>query len=326
MDTPPLIPMAWWVHQWSPFVVEFGGGFGVRWYGLAYVLAFAAGFLVLRHLARRGVATLPEQQVGDFITWAALFGVMLGGRIGHFLFYYPEGFLADPLSFFQLWKGGMASHGGILGLVVFTYVYAKRHRLSWRGIGDDLVVAAPVGLFLGRCANFINGELYGRPTSVPWAMRFPKELFDAPTPVVQQAIARCQEVDPRYVSLDQIVDAVPSDPRLAEALGPLLAPRHPSQLYEAALEGLALFALLWFLHTRTRPAKGVVTGMFFIAYAVFRIFAEMFREPDAGLVLGLTRGQFLSLFMVLVGAAFLLAAPRDPAPSGRKPTGTDGPR
>lgn len=333
MATPPTVDLfaalqspAWAVHQWSPFLVEFGRGFGIRWYGLAYVLAFAAGFWILRHLARRGVGSVPESQVGDFITWAAIFGVMLGGRAGNFLFYHPQEFLADPLSFFQIWKGGMASHGGILGLVVFTYFYARRHHLSWRGIGDDLVVAAPVGLFLGRCANFINGELYGRVTSVAWAMKFPKELYDAPAPVVQQAIARCQRVDPRYVDLEQVIDAIPSDPRLAGALESVLAPRHASQLYEAGLEGLLLFALLWVLHTRIRPAKGVVTGAFFIAYAVFRIIGEQFREPDADLVWGFTRGQFLSFFMVLAGAAFLIAAPRGPGRSTTKSAGTGSPR
>jgi phosphatidylglycerol:prolipoprotein diacylglycerol transferase len=322
----PFSAPAWVVHHWDPFLVEFGGGFGIRWYGLAYVLAFAAGFAVLHHLARRGVGTIPEAQIGDFITWAAIFGVLVGGRVGHFLFYDTGRFLADPLSFFRLWEGGMASHGGILGLVLFTLFYARRHRLSWRGIGDDLVVAAPIGLFFGRCANFINGELFGRVTSVPWAMKFPKELYDAPAPVVREALARAAAVDPRYVGIDQIIASVPTDPGLAEALAPVLAPRHVSQLYEAGLEGVLLFALLWVLHTRFRPAKGVVTAAFFIGYAALRIVGEMFREPDAGLVWGLTRGQFLSLFMVLAGAAFLIAAPRGPRRAARTSTGTGGSR
>jgi len=304
------------VHALDPFLVQFGSGFGIRWYGLAYVGAFLAGFAVLRSFARRGIGALPESRVGDFITWAALFGVLLGGRIGYLLFYDLEGFLANPLSIIRIWEGGMASHGGILGLVLFTYFYARRHKVHWRDLGDDLVVAAPLGLFFGRCANFINGELYGRISTVPWAIRFPKELFDAGPETQREAIHRAVALDPRATDLGSLIAAAPENPALREAIAPLLAPRHPSQLYEAALEGLLLFAFLWVLRTRVRPARGVVTGWFFIGYALARIAGEAFREPDAALTWGLTRGQFLSLFMVLGGVAFLIAAPRGPGRSG----------
>ena len=135
------------------------------------------GFLLYRWLAKRGFVDLPPAKVGDFILGTAIFGVMLGGRLGYVLFYKPE-MLREPLSILRVWEGGMSSHGGMLGILVFALYYARRHKLSWTNLGDNLVVAAPIGLLFGRCANFINGELYGRATNVAWAMQFPKELFD----------------------------------------------------------------------------------------------------------------------------------------------------
>src|ERR1700677_1217334 len=170
--------LAYYLHNLSPFIFRFGENFGVRWYGFAYVMAFICGYFLYTWLAKGGYSDMPAESVGDFITWAALFGVMLGGRLGYVLFYKFSDYAAHPLDIFKLWDGGMASHGGMLGLILFTFYYARRHKLSWTGIGDNLCVVAPIGLFFGRCANFINGELYGRPTTVPWAMLFPKELYD----------------------------------------------------------------------------------------------------------------------------------------------------
>jgi phosphatidylglycerol:prolipoprotein diacylglycerol transferase len=144
-------------------------------------MAFLAGYLVYHWLSVRGYSQLPPGQVADFITWAAMFGVLLGGRLGSMIFYSWSAWLHDPLMIFRLWDGGMSSHGGILGLTLFTWWYARRHHLSWTSIGDNLCVVAPIGLFFGRLANFINGELYGRPApGVPWAMQFPKEIYDNP--------------------------------------------------------------------------------------------------------------------------------------------------
>jgi len=134
-------------------------------------------YLLLRVLSKRGYLDLPQSVLGDFVTWVALFGVMIGGRLGYVFFYKPE-MLRDPMSILRVWEGGMSSHGGIIGVVVFTLIYSRRHKLPWTNPGDSLCVVAPIGLFLGRCANFINGELYGRVANVSWAMQFPKELFD----------------------------------------------------------------------------------------------------------------------------------------------------
>ncbi len=171
--------LSYYVHNLDPFIFRIWGDVGPRWYGMAYVLAFLFGFLLLRWLSKRGYLDLPPAAVGDFVTWVALFGVMVGGRIGYVFFYKPE-MLQDPLSILRVWQGGMSSHGGILGIVVFSFIYARRHKLSWTNLGDGLVVVAPIGLFLGRCANFINGELYGRAAQVAWAVQFPKELFENP--------------------------------------------------------------------------------------------------------------------------------------------------
>ncbi len=302
------MPFATYVHALNPFLIEFGNGMGIRWYGLAYVAAFVAGYYVYRWLARRGYSDLKPEEVGDFITWAAVFGVLVGGRVGYMLFYNFGGLLADPLSIFKVWDGGMASHGGILGLVLYTLWYARRHHVSWRNLGDNLVVVAPLGLFFGRLANFINGELYGRATGVAWAVQFPKELHAFAPEAQREILVQTSAMNPEWVTVEALDRAAPASPALRELLAQVLTPRHPSQLYEAALEGVVLFALLWLLRTRLRLANGVLTGAFFIGYALLRIAGEFFREPDAALTGPLTRGQFLSLFMVLIGIAFLVSA------------------
>ena len=178
---------------------------------------------------------------------------------------------------------------------------------------------APIGLFLGRCANFINGELYGRVAQVSWAVQFPKELMERDAqgyPIhpekMTQAIAACAPIDPKLTTPEAIVDAVHGNHQVAEALRPLLSPRHPSQLYEAALEGIALFAILWFVRTRFRTPNGMITGLFLIVYSVFRIIVENFREPDAPLVGMFTRGQFFSFFTIAIGVGFVVVSRRNP--------------
>ncbi len=297
--------LAYYVHNLSPFLLEFGNGVGLRWYGLAYVAAFFVGYQLYTRLAKQGYSDLAPAQVGDFITGAALFGVILGGRLGYMLLYDWENFISGPLVFFKFWDGGMSSHGGMVGIVIFTFIYAKRKQVSWLNIGDNLVVVAPIGLFFGRCANFINGELFGRVTSVRWAMQFPKELYDAPPETIQLAVSEAVTINPEWTTVAAVVENVQKSPALREQLAGTLAPRHPSQIYEALLEGAFLFVLLYILRTRFRLPNGVLTGIFFVAYAVLRIIGEMFREPDAPMTMGLSRGQFLSLFLIVLGAGFL---------------------
>ena len=303
--------LAYYLHDLNPFLIQFGG-FGLRWYGLAYLAGFIVGILLYRHLAVRGYSDLRPDQVSDFITMGALFGVLLGGRLGYMLFYDADGFFHNPLLFFRVWEGGMASHGGILGLTLYTIWYARRHRLSFRNLGDNLVVVAPIGLFFGRCANFINGELYGRVTDASWAVQFPKEILFYSPEHLDRLLAKTSRLDQAFVTPDAVIAGVAHSLPLRELLAVEISPRYPSQLVEAGLEGLFLFVLLWMLRTRLRLPDGALTGVFFIAYAAVRIFGECFREPDAPLTGFLTRGQFLSLFMIIVGVFFLVWAWRQP--------------
>ena len=266
--------LAYYLHNLDPIIFRIYDNVGPRWYGLAYVLAFICSYLLFLWLAKRGYADLPPQRVGDFITGCALFGVIIGGRLGYVLY------------------------------------YAHRHKISWTNLGDNLVVTAPIGLFFGRCANFINGELYGRMTKVPWAMQFPKELFDHPQEA-ERAVAACARIDSSLTTPDAIVGAV-RQPQVATALRSILSPRHPSQFYEAFFEGVVLFAILWFVRTRRREPNGVLTGLFFIWYAIFRIVIEYFREPDATLVGPFTRGQFFSFFLIAIGLGFVVVAKMRP--------------
>jgi phosphatidylglycerol:prolipoprotein diacylglycerol transferase len=299
---------AYYLHDLDPIIFRIYDNVGPRWYGLAYVLAFISSYVLFLWLAKRGFADLPVAKVGDFITGAALFGVIIGGRLGYVFFYKPE-MLREPLSILRVWEGGMSSHGGMIGLLLFTFYYAHRHKISWMNLGDNLVVTAPLGLFFGRCANFINGELYGRITNVPWAMQFPKELLEIGNAnEAERTVTACQQIDPGLTTPDAIISHLHSEPQIQQVLRGILTPRHPSQLYEAFLEGIVLFAILWFVRTRTRQPDGVISGLFLICYAIFRIFVEYFRAPDASMIWSLTRGQFFSIFLIVVGAGFICSA------------------
>ncbi len=310
---------AYYLHNLDPFIFRITGNVGPRWYGLAYVLAFVFAYLLLRVLAKRGYLDLPVSALGDFVTWVAFFGVMVGGRIGYVLFYRPE-MLRDPLSILRVWEGGMSSHGGILGVVAFTLIYSRRHKLPWTNPGDNLCVVAPIGLFLGRCANFINGELYGRVSNVSWAVQFPKELLEPGYSDQANYVLRTSEGwDPSIKSVEGMIEAARTNPKIADLLRLNLTPRHPSQLYEAALEGVVLFAILWFVRTRFRTPNGFITGLFLICYSILRIIVENFREPDAPLVGMFTRGQFFSFFTVAIGIGFIVVSRRHPTyPRGLK--------
>ncbi|HEX4084296.1 MAG TPA: prolipoprotein diacylglyceryl transferase [Chthoniobacteraceae bacterium] len=310
--------LAYYLDNFSPFIWEITPGFGPRWYGFAYVMAFVAGYFLYRWLAQRGYTQMPPELVGDFITWGGLFGVFLGGRLGSMIFYSWHEWIHDPLLFFKVWDGGMASHGGIIGLTIFTWYFARRHHLSWTSIGDNLCVVAPIGLFFGRLANFINGELYGRAAQgVSWAMQFPKELQDNQVLADRAATALVQDpgvlayAAKHYSPVDAIIAAARTDGHVREVLRAILTPRYPSQLIEAALEGVVLFSALWVLRTMVKAPRGVITGAFFILYALLRIAGEQFREPGSDspfkFIFGfLTYGQLLSIFLIFAGIAFLV--------------------
>ncbi len=309
---------ATYVHDLNPVLLRITDAIQLRWYGLAYLMGFLCGFLLLRNLARRGLWVLKPEQTGDFIAAVALFGVFLGGRLGYILFYQIpeagwEGLMSDPLMILRVWEGGMASHGGILGVAIFTWFYARKHKVTWTGLGDGISVVAPVGLFFGRLANFINGELYGRISDgVAWAVKFPLSLAECPQEVQSAAWQACTTVEPKLAaadSLDELIATARTNPEVSETLGNFLPARHPSQIYEALLEGALLFGVLWWVRTRFPKAPdGLLTGIFFGLYAIVRIIGEQFREPDAAMVGVLTKGQFFSLFMFLFSAAFLFHA------------------
>ncbi|MFT5105924.1 MAG: phosphatidylglycerol:prolipoprotein diacylglycerol transferase [Pseudoalteromonas tetraodonis] len=358
------MPLADSIHNLSPFLIRFSENWGIRWYGLSYVFAFIAGYYLLRFLIRRGYSELPEEKLTDFITYCAVFGVFLGGRIGYMLLYSPKEFFANPLIFFRFLDGGMASHGGIAGLTLFTLYFAWRHKLHWRHIGDNLCVVAPMGIAIVRCANFINGELWGNITTknaTPWAMKFPSELHEMPRTSEQiervvpadqiiQLVADAASVDHQPQSLEQVVALAGENQRIAslidnalnnelfsattaidpqandiqpiielsrdndllrEAISPFLNYRHPSQIYQALLEGLALFLILFAIRLKWKQLPyGILTACFFIFYAIFRIIGEQFRFPDSGNFPGtdLSKGQFYSLFMFGIGGAFIAYA------------------
>ena len=294
--------LAYYLHDLSPFVFHLP----VRWYGLAYVLGFYAGFLVMQHLARRGLSEIKPDQMADFVTFVALFGVVLGGRVGYILLYGLSEYRDTPWEALKLWKGGMASHGGIAGIALFCLWYARKHKISWTGIGDTIVCAAPLGVCFGRLANFINGELFGRVTSVPWAVKFPTEVLRRD--FVSQG-GQGTEPPLSLIHSPDIIAYYEANGGGRAELEAILHPRHPSQLYEAAGEGLFLFVVLFYLRVRfPRLPHGILTGLFFVLYAIVRIALESVREPDDGSssIMGLTKGQFFSTFMIVIGLAFLL--------------------
>lgn len=243
----------------DPVLIQLGP-FAVRWYALAYIAGLVLGWRYMRALSARPPAVLSLERLDDLLVWVTL-GVVLGGRLGYVLFYKPLYFLAHPLEVVFLWQGGMSFHGGALGVIAATALFCRKHRLAFLAVTDLVACAVPIGLGLGRIANFINGELFGRASDAPWAMVFPHG-------------------------------------------GPLA--RHPSQLYEALLEGLALFvALAWLWRKEAlRRRIGWLSGAFLVGYGLARSLAEFFREPDAHigfLVGGVTMGQILSLPMIAAG-------------------------
>lgn len=264
----------YWVNRLDPVMIHIYGDFGIRYYGLAYVLAFVIAALLLRWYHRAGKSLLDQQGIGTVMS-AVIAGVLLGGRIGYIVLYaWPE-FTRDPWMVFRIWNGGMSSHGGFIGVALALTWVSVRYKLSFLHLGDLLCSVAPTGLLLGRLANFINGELWGKVTAAPWAVVFP--------------------------------NSAPQGTPLA-----LIAARHPSQLYEAFLEGVVLLSFTQWRVWRTDALKtpGRLTGEFLVLYAVVRIIGEQFREPDASLIFAMSRGVFFSLFLLASGAVLLLLAGR----------------
>jgi len=248
--------------QIDPVAISLGP-LNVHWYGLMYLVGLGGGWWLATRRARRPGAVMNEQQVGDLVFWVAL-GVILGGRLGYVLFYNFDQFLQQPLSLFAVWEGGMAFHGGLIGVILAMLLFARKQGLKFFQVADFVAPLVPIGLGAGRIGNFINGELWGRATDLPWGMQFPGagEVY-----------------------------------------------RHPSQLYQFALEGVALFALLWWFSSRPRPIMAV-SGLFLVGYGSFRILVEFVREPDAHLGYlafdWLTMGQLLSLPMVVAGVLLMI--------------------
>jgi len=263
----------------DPVLIEIGP-FAIRWYALAYIAGLLIGWRYCVSLARRPPPVLDAAALDDFLVWVTL-GVVLGGRIGYVLFYNLGYYLQHPVEALKIWTGGMSFHGGTIGVVLALFLFTRIRKIDFLRLGDMLVCAVPIGLFLGRLANFVNGELYGREwDDGPWAMKFPTDPFQL------------------Y--------------------------RHPSQLYEAALEGLALFVILFVLQrfTRAREYRGYLSGVFLAGYAIARIVSEYFREPDRqlGYLLGgptlsqlggLTMGQLLSVPVLIVGIWLIRRSRRD---------------
>ncbi len=234
------------------------GPVSLRWYGTMYLIGFLAAMFMANKAADRSNGAWTRDQVSDLLFYGFL-GVILGGRVGYVLFYQFDYFLSDPLYLLQIWQGGMSFHGGLLGVILAIFIFARKTKKKFLAVGDFVAPLVPIGLGMGRLGNFINAELWGRQTDVSWAMVFPTD--------------------------------------------PLQVPRHPSQLYEFALEGVVLFAILYIIARKTNRL-GLASGAFLIGYGVFRSFVEFFREPDAHLGLYLSfisKGQILSIPMILAG-------------------------
>src|SRR5712691_4943438 len=253
------------------------GPFAIRWYALAYIVGLLIGWRYCLRLADRPPGRVARSDIDDFLVWATL-GVVLGGRVGYVLFYQFGYYSQHPLEAFYLWHGGMSFHGGALGVTTAILLFTRARKIPIFAFSDIICAAIPIGLFFGRIANFINGELFGRPTDVPWAMVFPGG-------------------------------------------GPV--PRHPSQLYEAACEGLLLFLLLLIAeHSGARRRPGIVSGLFLVGYAAARMSGELFRQPDVQLgflVFGTTMGELLSIPLLIAGILLGLWA-------WRRPIAAAGPR
>ncbi|MDR2777069.1 MAG: prolipoprotein diacylglyceryl transferase [Puniceicoccales bacterium] len=264
--------LGYYIHSIDPFAIKFPKGCfieGIRWYGIFYLLTFGFMFFALNFYSRKNKSPLSSEQNISFLSYI-IAGVVLGGRIGYMLLYYPGVFIHNPLEIFAIWHGGMSSHGGFIGTIIAMVIFSRKNNVPLLSLADICSTIAPFGFLLGRIANFINGELYGKITNVRWAVIFPQSGY--------------------------------SPSRLS-----VIPARHPSQLYEASLEGLLLLIYVQIrFWTKEKITPGKLSGEFLILYSVFRISMEFFREPDAQLILAMSRGQFYSLFLLLFGIVLFL--------------------
>ena len=281
------VEKTYWEHDLSPFLVRFPenplGLEGIRYYGMAYLLGFLVAWLLLRIYDSKGKFAIDADARSTLMT-ACIIGVIAGGRVGYMLFYDLPAFLQNPFLLLRIDQGGMSSHGGFIGVFLAVIWFARKYNHPLLKLGDVIVTLAPLGLCFGRIANFINGELWGRVTDVSWAVIFPN------SPMVYDMT--------RHVFAPE--------------------PRHPSQLYAALLEGLLLFFYTQWRFWLTKPKPGQISGEFLIGYGIMRIFGELFREPDAALIMGLSRGQFYSIFMIIGGIAILYIARRQQSDDSKK--------
>jgi phosphatidylglycerol:prolipoprotein diacylglycerol transferase len=327
-----------YVHDLNPFAIQFSEDFGIRWYGLSYMLGFLCAYLLIRWLTYRQRAGLNPGMVGDFITYVAI-GTLVGGRLGYVLFYAPDLFLKFKSEFpfwgvFAVNEGGMASHGGMIGIVIACLLFARRSGVNSSYLLDLVSVAGPIGVFFGRIANFINGELVGRPApgDFPLPVKFPQDIVNWPTlePAKLNGLAAVMDkiginreqwlslvekmqFDPVsrghvYEALNKVIKEIQrGNAGVRDSLAPLLEARYPSQLFAALGEGLFLFLLLFFLWRRGRK-PGFIAASFIILYSIVRISDEYFRMPDVQIGLqwlGLTRGQWLSIAMFIIGICMM---------------------
>ncbi|WP_037585750.1 prolipoprotein diacylglyceryl transferase [Stenoxybacter acetivorans] len=271
--------------NFDPVLLQLGP-LAIRWYALSYIVGFVLFIWLGRRRIRTGNTVFTNDMLDDFLTWGIL-GVILGGRLGYVLFYQPDFYLSNPLSILKVWEGGMSFHGGFLGVLCAMWLFARKHHLPVLQVADFIAPLVPLGLASGRIGNFINGELWGRLTSPNafWAMGFPHAQAEDAAAVVRNP--------QQWASVWEQFH---------------LLPRHPSQLYQFALEGIALFVLLWLFSKKLRPA-GQVAALFLLGYGFFRFIAEFAREPDNFLGLlrfNLSMGQWLSLPMMILGAVLFV--------------------
>ena len=313
--------LAAWFHDIGPYVFP---GLGIRWYGVSYLLGFVVAWFLLLKLARRRLVLIPHERV-DTLIMAVIIGVIAGGRLGYVLFYRPS-LLWTGVDGFPWWgllainEGGMASHGGILGVILACLWYARREKIPFLHIGDVAAALAPFGLLFGRLANFINGELLGVVIAQPgqpapwWTVKFPQELVERPTPTQQlQVLDIAADFDGPTTSSDAaatwLLHAIHDGHRaIARAVEPIVSARAPSQLLQGLMEGVVVLAAVWWIWRKPRR-PGVVGCWFLIVYGAGRVLTEFWRLPDDHLAVGrpwgLSRGQWLSVAMVAAGAALL---------------------
>lgn len=340
-----------YVHSISPIAVPLYGEVAIRWYGLAYLGGLLLGLVLMRVMSKKGGNLLNYEQLSDLVTWSAL-GVMIGGRVGYCVFYSRDLLFDFSMSFpfwgvLKVWEGGMASHGGFIGVLVSSYLFSKKHKIKFLHINDLTVLGGSLGFFFGRIANFINGELYGRAVEKPisWAVKFPQEMHEwlsynqekllkltsaadqfATAPGVPEALQTTAwtQLIRRYAVDGQAREtvrgfvawlqdqAIQKNQEVLNVLSEVLTPRYPSQLIQAFLEGFCVFVILNIIWLKPRK-PGVITAWFGILYAVARVVGEQFRKPDAHLgfqALGLTRGQWLSVAMIVASVLLLIYTTR----------------